>query len=172
MRNLMVRVQSRWFDDPDTPEVEDIGEIVTKSFKEAINYPGGQLGNNMDDWKWGELHTLTFYHPFGKWSSILGYFTNIGPFPKGGSLATVNPQPYSLSNSWEVYFGASLRYIIDFSDMKNSLRVIPTGISGNFMSPHYNDQTKLWLNGKYRPFVLDRENVEDDVRYWLIMLLL
>ena len=54
--------------------------------------------------------------------------------------------------------------------MKNSLRVIPTGISGNFMSPHYDDQTEVWRTGKYRPFVLDRKSVEKDARYTLSMI--
>jgi hypothetical protein len=63
----------------------------------------------------------------------MGYFMNIGPFPMGGSIGTVNPQPYRLSNPWGGYHGASLRYIIDLSNMKNSRRVIPAGISGNFI---------------------------------------
>jgi penicillin amidase len=170
MRNLMSQGQSPWFDDPDTPEVEGIREIIVKSFKEAVIYLEGQMGDKVVDWKWGKLHTLTIYHPLGKSSSLMGAFLNIGPFPTGGSFATVNPQPYRLSNPWEGYHGASLRYIIDFSNMKNSLRVIPTGISGNFMSPHYDDQTELWRTGKYRPFVLDRKSVEKDARHTLIMI--
>jgi penicillin amidase len=170
LRSLMARGRSPWFDDPDTSKVEGINEIVVNSFKEAVAYLNGQMGDNMDDWKWGKLHTLTFYHPFGKSSSLMGYFMNIGPFPMGGSFATVNPQPYRLSKPWEGYHGASLRYIIDFSDMKNSLRVIPAGISGNFMSPHYDDQVELWRTGKYRPFVLDRKSVEEDARYTLKMI--
>ncbi len=170
LRSLMARGRSPWFDDPDTSKVEGINEIVVNSFKEAVAYLNGQMGDNMDDWKWGKLHTLTFYHPFGKSSSLMGYFMNIGPFPMGGSFATVNPQPYRLSKPWEGYHGASLRYIIDFSDMKNSLRVIPAGISGNFMSPHYDDQVELWRTGKYRPFVLDRKSVEKDARYTLKMI--
>ena len=126
MRNLIARGNSPWFDDPATPEVEGIREIIVKSFKEAVIYLEGQMGGDVDDWIWGKLHTLTFYHPFGKSSSLMGYFMNIGPFPMGGSIATVNPQPYRLTNPWEGYHGASLRYIIDFSNMKNSLRVIPT----------------------------------------------
>jgi len=170
LRNLMTRGQSPWFDDPDTPEVEGLDEVIFKSFKEAVIYLDGQLGGKVDDWKWGKLHTLTFYHPFGKSSPLMGYFLNIGPFPMGGSFASVNPQPYRLSKPWEGYHGASLRYIIDFSNMKNSRRVIPAGISGNFMSPHYDDQAQLWCNGKYRPFVLDRKSVEEDVRHTLILL--
>jgi penicillin amidase len=160
MRNLMFRGQSPWFDDPDTPEVEGIREIIVKSFKKAVIYLEGQMGDKVDDWKWGQLHTLTM-------KVVIPHLIS-GRFQR--DFATVNPQPYRLSNPWEGLHGASLRYIIDFSNMKNSLRVIPTGISGNFMSPHYDDQTELWRTGKYRPFVLDRESVEKDARYTLIMI--
>jgi len=170
MRNLIAQGQSVWFDDPETQAVENLSEIIIKSFKEAIAYLNETMGSNVDDWQWGKLHTLTLYHPFGKSSSLMGYFMNIGPFPMGGSIATVNPQPYKLINPWEGYHGASLRYIIDFSNMENSRRVIPAGISGNFMSPHYDDQAELWRTGKYRPFVLDRKSVEKDARYTLKMI--
>ncbi len=170
MRNLIVTGRSRWFDDPDTAEKEGINDLIGKSFTEAIVYLNEKMGSNVDDWKWGKLHTLTLYHPFGESSSLMGYFMNIGPYPMGGSIATVNPQPYKLSEPWEGYHGASLRYIVDFADRKNSRRVIPAGISGNFMSPHYDDQAELWRTGKYRPFVLDRKSVEEDARYRLKML--
>jgi len=170
MRNLIAASHSVWFDDPDTAEKESINDIIGKSFTEAILYLEEKMGSNVDDWKWGDLHTLTLYHPFGKSSALMGYFMNIGPNPMGGGLATVNPQPYKLSEPWEVYHGASLRYITDFANRKNSRRVIPAGISGNFMSPHYDDQAELWRTGKYRPFVLDRKSVEADARYTLKML--
>ena len=169
MRNLIAAGQSPWFDHPDTPEVEDLDTVIVKSFKEAIAYLEKKLGSTVKDWQWGKLHTLTIYHPFGKSSPLMGYFMNIGPVPMGGGIATVNPQPYRLSNPWEGYHGASLRYIIDFADMKNSRRVIPAGISGNFMSPHYDDQAELWRNGRYRPFVLDKESVVADARYTMKM---
>ena len=170
MRNLIAAGQSQWFDDPDTAEKEGINDIINKSFGEAVVYLNEKMGSTVEDWKWGKLHTLTLYHPFGKSSALMGYFMNIGPHPMGGSLATVNPQPYKLTAPWEGYHGASLRYIIDFGDRKNSRRVIPAGISGNFMSPHYDDQAELWRTGKYRPFVLDRESIDADARYILKML--
>jgi penicillin amidase len=170
MRNLIAAGESTWFDDPDTAEREGVNDIIGKSFRDAVVYLNEKMGSRVDDWKWGNLHTLTLYHPFGKSSSLMGYFMNIGPYPMGGSIATVNPQPYKLSEPWEGYHGASLRYIIDFADRKNSRRVIPAGISGNFMSPHYDDQAELWRTGKYRPFVLDRQSIEADARYTLKML--
>jgi penicillin amidase len=170
MRNLIAASESTWFDDPDTAEKEGVNDIIGKSFTEAVVYLNEKMGSNVEDWEWGNLHTLTLYHPFGRSSSLMGYFMNIGPYPMGGSIATVNPQPYKLTEPWEGYHGASLRYIIDFADRKNSRRVIPAGISGNFMSPHYDDQAEMWRTGKYRPFILDRQSIEADARYTLKML--
>ena len=170
MRNLTAKGRSPWFDDPGSADIEGIDDVIAKSFTEAIVYLDEKMGSKVDGWEWGKLHTLTLYHRFGKSSSLMGYFMNIGPFPMGGSIATVNPQPYRLSDPWEGYHGASLRYIIDFADRKNSRRVIPAGISGNFMSPHYDDQVDLWREGKYRPFVLDRESIDADARYTMKMI--
>ncbi len=167
LRKMFKRGKSPWFDDPETEEIEDIDFVITMSFKDAVSYLESEMGPDIDDWAWGDLHTLTIYHPFGKKSALMGKLFNIGPLPMGGSLFTVNPATYRLTDPWEVYHGASLRYIIDLSDMNNSKMVTPNGVSGNFMSTHYDDQTELWIDHKYRPFVLSRDRVDKDARYTL-----
>jgi penicillin amidase len=37
--------------------------------------------------------------------------------------------------------------VIDFSDIENSWNVLPTGQSGNPLSPHYNDQAEIYNAG-------------------------
>ncbi|MBU2514959.1 penicillin acylase family protein [bacterium] len=167
LRNMINKKGSVWFDDPGTAEVESMQQVIGKSFKDGVAYLEKEMGDNINDWGWGKIHTLTIQHPFGKASKLMGFFFNIGPYPMGGSIATVNPQPYRFTKPWDGYHGASLRYIVDFADRKNSKRIIPAGISGNFMSPHYDDQAELWRTGKFRPFVLDRESIESDSRYVL-----
>jgi acyl-homoserine lactone acylase PvdQ len=54
--------------------------------------------------------------------------------------------------------------------MNNSKRILPGGISGNFISPHYDDQMPLWLAGKFRPFRLDRKSVMQDARYRMTLI--
>ena len=91
-------------------------------------------------------------------------------FPADGSLFTVNPTYFKVSQSYAVKGGgASFRHTIDFKDMANSKRILPGGISGNVMSPHYDDQLTLWRNGDYRTFVLDREAVLADARYRMVI---
>ena len=169
LRKMIQRGESPWFDDPDTDKVEGLDDLFVKSFKDGVQYLSDEFGADIDGWKWGKIHTLTIYHPFGKASPLMGHFLNIGPLPMWGSLSSVSPAPYHLTHPFEVYHGASERYIFDLSDIDNSLRIIPTGISGNFMSPHYDDQVDLWRTNTYRSFVLSREKVESDARYTLIL---
>jgi penicillin amidase len=162
LRSLVNKGESAWFDDPDTQETETLDDVIVKSFREALVLGEKLLGSDLEDWRWGEIHTVTFHHPFGRFSSLAGYFLDAGPHPMGGSWSTVNPGAYFIDNPHQVFAGASMRYIVDMGDQKNSLRVLPAGISGNFMSSHYDDQVTLWRTGAYRPFVLDRGSVMKD----------
>jgi penicillin amidase len=59
----------------------------------------------------------------------------------------------------QVKGGPSTRRIIDFSDIENSWSVLPTGQSGNPMSDHYNDQTDLFVKGKFRKMKLNKSEI-------------
>jgi penicillin amidase len=59
----------------------------------------------------------------------------------------------------EVHSGPSTRRIVDFSDIENSLSILPTGQSGNPFSPHYKDQADLYNNGKFRKTLLNRDEI-------------
>jgi len=170
LREFVQKGESAWFDDPDTQKIEGINDVLIKTYKDSIALLKEKLGSDVDGWQWGKLHTLTIYHPFGKKFSQMGLFLNIGPYPVDGSIFTVNPTYFKVGESFKVKGGgASYRHIIDFADMKNSKRILPGGVSGNFMSPHYDDQFDLWLAGKFRPLVVDREEVLEDEKYRLVL---
>jgi penicillin amidase len=82
---------------------------------------------------------------------------------------TVNAGLYRLTAPYAMLAGSSQRHIFDLADMKKSLRIIPGGISGNFMSPHYDDQIDLWRQMEYRPFQLERSDLERDATTLMIM---
>ncbi len=165
IRRLIQEVDTVFFDVPRTAERESRDDMIVRTFLDAIEYLREKLGEDITQWRWGDLHTLTVIHPISRGVSQLGSIVNRGPFPFGGSIATVNPGAYSLPHGWQVYAGASMRYIFDLQDMHNAARIIPGGISGNPLSPHYADQLPLWLEGNYRPFLLFRDEVEADAEY-------
>jgi penicillin amidase len=61
--------------------------------------------------------------------------------------------------------GASERHIFHTADWDRSLTVIPTGTSGVPASPHYLDQTPLYINNQYHSDYFSREAVEAHYRY-------
>ncbi|HPI74908.1 MAG TPA: penicillin acylase family protein, partial [bacterium] len=64
MDGLIARADSSWFDNVLTPEVETGREVLAKSFFTAIDSLKKQRGDNLGDWSWGAVHTLSGFHPF------------------------------------------------------------------------------------------------------------
>jgi len=147
---IVKRGDSPWFDDVSTPEKETLQDILALSIEETLTELKGTLGNDVADWKWGEIHTLTFEHVLGK-KKPLDLIFNLGPFPVGGNMLTVNKKKYALDQPYHANHGVSMRLIVDLADMDGSLHVLPTGESGQIGSPHYKDQIPLYLNGRYHP---------------------
>lgn len=153
---------TKWFDNPVTTEIEKRDDLVRKAYALAIDSLREIFGDKLEDWRWGDLHSLTIYHPIGRQIPLLGRWMNAGPYPMGGGSTSINVSHYRLTHPFDVIAGASQRHIFDLTNIDNSSRIIPGGISGNFMSPHYADQVGLWHAGQYRPFVLSRQAVEAD----------
>ncbi|MGV3697332.1 penicillin acylase family protein [Flavobacterium sp.] len=152
---------SPWWDDIKTKgKKETQSEILTKSFKQAFTSLENQLGTDINDWKWENIHKVEFMHPIGKVKLFSGFF-NIGPFAIAGSNEVINNQLFTFSDEAELATkgGPSTRRIIDFSDIENSWSVLPTGQSGNPMSKHYDDQTELFLKGKFRKMKLNKTEI-------------
>lgn len=153
---LIRRSRSEWFDNVQTPDVQEtMAQIVRASLEETYHYLISSFGDSVYQWKWGNLHQLTFEHPLGEVKPLDKLF-NIGPFPAGGSYTSVNNAGYFLDkNNFHVNVGPSLRQIVDLSNRNNSLSVITTGQSGHPLSKHYKDQTLLWRAGAYHPSTFD-----------------
>lgn len=153
---------SPWWDNINTKgKKETQSEVLTKSFKEAIASLEKQLGNEVEQWTWGKVHQVTFQHPIGK-VKMFSKFFNVGSFPIAGSNEVIDNQLFIYTDDAVVPVkgGPSTRRIIDFSDIENSLSVLPTGQSGNPMSKYYKDQAALFVNGKFRKMKLNKKEIE------------
>ena len=107
-------------------------------------------GSDVLSWKWGDLHTVALMHPMGEVSIVEKLFrVNRGPYPIGGSSHTVCPYSYPKGSSFVANHGASERHIFHPANWDKSLTVIPTGTSGVPASPHYLDQTPLYINNQF-----------------------
>jgi penicillin amidase len=152
---------SVWWDDVATKNKKESRiEILSKSFHEAIASLEKQLGKDINGWTWGKVHSLEHQHPLGKVAALRSLF-NVGPFEVAGSNEVINNLMFSLneSESYTVLAGPSTRRVVDFSDIENSVSVLPTGQSGNPFSKHYSDQAAMYNSGKFRKMKLNKAEI-------------
>jgi penicillin amidase len=152
---------SIWWDDVTTKNKKETRtEILNKSFHEAITALENQLGKEVNSWTWNRVHTLEYQHPLGQVAALRGLF-NVGPFEVPGCTEVINNLFFSFAENgqYQVKGGPSTRRVIDFSDIENSMSILPTGQSGNPFSKHYNDQAEMYATGKFRKMKMNKEEI-------------
>ncbi len=152
---------SVWWDNVNTKSKKETRvEIINKSFHEAIKALENQLGKEVNSWTWNRVHTLEHQHPLGKVPGLKWLF-NVGSFEVPGSAEVINNLMFDFTDTGKyiVKAGPSTRRVIDFSDIENSMSILPTGQSGNPFSKHYNDQAEMYNSGKFRKMKLNKAEI-------------
>ncbi|HYW95958.1 MAG TPA: penicillin acylase family protein, partial [Bacteroidales bacterium] len=159
--------KSVWFDNVNTPEkVETAGDIAITAIDSTVAKLQARLGNDMSQWEWGKVHTLTLKHPLGSVKILDRIFSlNRGPYSVGGSYHTVSPYSYPLNDLFHANHGSSHRHIYVAGDWDRSQVIIPTGISGIPASPYYCSQTESYLNYIYKTDYFSEEGVNNHKSY-------
>jgi penicillin amidase len=171
LKHIMSTDNSPWFDDISTSVIEDRNNFLSASFKDAVKMLEEKIGNNVDDWRLGKLLTLTLTNSLSESMPFAAPLFNVETLPMDGGWAVPRSVFYKLTNPFEVVGGSIARVAVDMSDLSNAKIINMPGISGNFMSPHYDDQVKLWYELKYRPFGLHKHGqMEHDSKYVLNLL--
>ena len=172
LRSILDGQYCSWVDNINTKgKVETIEEIVLKSFLDACEHINRHYGPNWSNWKWGNAHQVTHKHTLGDVPGLnLLLNLNVGPFISGGSDGTPNAGGYSRSIPFIQTSGASMRRIVDFSNLNESKIIIPTGQSGLPNSPHYQDQAALYNNGLYRTTNFDSDFIKNSEEYRKLVL--
>ncbi|TGD57413.1 penicillin acylase family protein [Flavobacterium humi] len=152
---------SVWWDNITTKSKKETRkDILTQSLKEAVASLNTQLGSDVSSWTWNRVHKLEFKHPLGS-VALLKPFFNVGIFDIAGTNEVINNTMFEYSDEKEyvVKAGPSTRRIVDFSDIENSWSILPSGQSGNPMSEHYSDQAEMYVAGKFRKMMLNKEEI-------------
>lgn len=118
------------------PDFVTYDALLLACYREAINSLTKQLGEDREQWTWGQLAQVRFPHPLERLGPIGQRFaTRTLPQNADGSMPTVNA-------------GArvSLRFIADLSDWDATRLCLPLGESGDPASPNRDDQLDEWYN--------------------------
>jgi penicillin amidase len=140
-----------------TLEGEDVGwvpagevaERVRKAFAAALERLPREAGPRMAGWRWGRLHTVDWRHPL---------FDDLatGPLPTSGG-STVRAAGYGVG-SFKVVSGSTYRFVADFAS-PTARSTTNLGQSAHPTSRHFRDQTRLWLEDRYKPLWMERSDV-------------
>ncbi len=154
---------SVWWDNINTPEKETKQQIMQKSFQKTVAFLENQLGEDVENWLWKKVATVEHGHALAAGGSLLRKTFNIGPFQMDGGNEVINNQQFKIDSTgyYKVHAGPSTRRIIDFSDVENSVSILPTGQSGNVFSDHYADQAQKYLNGEFVKMMLNQKEIEN-----------
>jgi penicillin amidase len=162
MARWLRRDASPWWDNRATPARETRTQILTEAFRRAVADLEKQLGPDPAEWRWERVHTLTHKHPLAVAGPLLAGYFNVGPMPVPGGRDTINNLDFDLDSTglYPVVYGPALRRVVDFADVARGTSVLPTGQSGHRASPHYADQAQLFAQGKARPELMNRADIE------------
>lgn len=159
---MAAKEHSVWWDNVNTSDTRETANIIIQeAFLKAVASLEKDFGTDMAGWTWDKVHTLEHPHPIGQVDALKSFF-NVGPFPVHGTREVINNMFFSYDGTgrYKVSSGPSTRRVVDFSDVENSSSILPTGQSGNPFSKHYKDQAELFLNGKYRKMMMNKEEIQ------------
>jgi penicillin amidase len=157
---LLYSFESKWWDNLSSREVENRNTIVNSAWKKTIDDLSQQLGKDVSGWRWKKVHSIEHSHPVGR-QKPLDQFLNVGPEAIQGGNEVINNLGFSIDSSGEyrVKFGPSMRRIIDFANPDVSFSVLPTGQSGYFMAPHYDDQFTIFNANTFRSQLMNKDEI-------------
>ena len=160
---LLFNDESVWWDNIETKDhIESREEIISFAFSWSMRELLLGLGDDINQWQWEKVHFIEHPHALGQVEAFRSFF-NVGPFPINGNTEVLNNQMFTMTaeGRYMVKGGPAKRRIIDFSDIEHSISVLPTGQSGNFMSPHYDDQAQMFVKGEFRLQKMNEKEIKE-----------
>jgi penicillin amidase len=166
--NLLKYLGSYWFTGESKSNEVNRDKIILKSLDDALTEIKRRLGENLENWRWGKFHTLSFSHALSSIHGMSEIFDR-GPFEMGGDRTTVNLTWFDSSIGYKQSRGVSYRQIIDLDEFSKSLSVHTLGQSGHPFNTHYDDMIQLWINLEYHPMLWGKNEVIQNMESKLIL---
>jgi penicillin amidase len=169
MRRLLAQPESDWWDLSSTPEVESRDDLLQTAYLDSFATLQQRLGNDPQDWQWGELHTATFRNQSLGISGVgpVEALLNRGPFPVGGGSSIVNATNWDLTEGPAVTSLPSQRFIIDLSKMNSAQTIHTPGQSGHAFHSNYIDLAQPWSEIQFHQLDWDIEAIIGDAAFHL-----
>jgi penicillin amidase len=160
---LLQQPGKAWWDKLDSAEtLETRDDTLKHSFEAAYAEGVERFGSDINQWRWGELHTIFYRHATLGRSGIqfIEDIFNRGPFPTNGSESVPQKTCWNAARGYEVTCIPALRQVIDLSNLGNSRMIHSLGQSGHPLHPTYDHFIDDWRNFRYHASNWERQQVE------------
>ena len=158
--------QHPWFDIQHTEKREDRDEILRQAADETAAELKRTLGEDSSQWRWGDIHTITFKSPVIPGKRMAALF-GAGTHAMYGTGETLNRSAYKPSKGYDTEINDSVRLVVDMSDDQKLLANIPGGVSARYFDKSNSNQVDDWLNGQANPIWFDLERVKASATHTL-----
>jgi penicillin amidase len=161
MENMLQRPHDVFWDRARTRQVETRGVILRAALEQARDELTRTRSSMPRHWRWGDLHQLNLVNPtLGDDSNPLRFLFNRGSYDLAGGFSVVDATSYDATEGYDATSVPSMRMIVPLDNLDAARWVNLTGASGHAYSPHYTDQTSLWLAGKTLPWAFSEHAVK------------
>jgi penicillin amidase len=163
--HFLEQEENKWWDKKNTPTKETKAQVIAEALTLSLDELSKQLGDDTDDWEWEKAITIEHPHPLGAQKPLDKLF-NVRTAAVEANEEAVNKLAFDLNGTgnYKVTSGPAMRILLDFENVEKSVSVLPTGNSGNRFSKHYADQKELFVKGKYRPQLMNKEEILNDAK--------
>jgi penicillin G amidase len=158
MRHI-VEAAPVWCDDTRSPgAVQTCPEMASRAFASALDELEQSEDAEWRAWRWGEASRVHMAHRPLDAIAVLRRFFSLNS-AGGGDAGTVAVARYLPQSPYTTVMAASLRIVADLGEPSTVHAILPSGQSGHPFSPHFQDQTPAWHDGR-----LQRIAIADNAR--------
>jgi penicillin amidase len=166
VENILDDRDSPWWqtpEDADQPATDTRDELLRRALRDARWEMTAELGKDIDTWSWGRLHSLMLNNQTlgAEGPGPVQWLLNRGPYQLPGGTDAVDASGWNAAGGYDITYVPSMRMIVSLENFDESLWINLTGASGHAYHANYTDQTDLWAEGEYLPWVYGDQAVDD-----------
>jgi penicillin amidase len=167
--NALAAGNSPWCDDVTTPLRETCEQVITRALHDGVADLTERLGADMTRWRWDAVHRAVFPHQGLDSIAPLRALLSRS-IPNVGDWSTVNVGTVLVDRPYTQEAVPGYRQIVDLSPANNSRFIDAVGMSGHFLSRHYDDFMTDWRDVRDRKMRMTRAEVDDGARGRLVLM--
>ena len=138
-------------------------DVVLTSLETSFNEAKHLLGEDSNNWKWGDLHKTNFNHPLlDNKNNIYANIMKINNYSRGGTGNTPNSTSFS-PDDFLVRSGGSWRFVVDTNNWNGARMTNAPGQSGDPRSKFYDNLVEGWANEKSFPLLFTKDAVMENM---------